>query len=119
MARAFATWIDRHPDDGRYILNNGWDWSYFAVEDVPYFVEAVRAGERGPLLVLSDGSEEPMDAASLRAAPGGALYLRVKQGKFDARFRRTAQLGLGPWLEEDPDGAPVLVILGSQYRLPP
>src|SRR5205809_4885030 len=37
MARAFASWIDLHPDDGRFILNNGYDWSYFRVEDVPFF----------------------------------------------------------------------------------
>jgi hypothetical protein len=118
MARAFATWIGRHPDDGRYVLNNGWDWSYFAVEDVPYFVEEVREAEGRPLLLLSDGTLEPMAAGSLRAAAGGVLYLRVKQGEFEARFRRTAQLALGPWLDEDPDGTPVLAILGARYRVP-
>jgi len=117
MARAFATWIGRHPDDGRFILNNGWDWSYFTVEDVPYFVEAVHEAENGPVLVLSDGTEEPLDAGLLRAGATGALYLRVKRGEFEARFRRTAQLGLGPWLDEDPDGTPVLAILGARYRL--
>lgn len=119
MARAFASWIGRHPDDGRYILNNGWDWSYFTVEDAPFFVEAVRANERGPLLVLSDGTEEPLAASSLRAGEGGALYVKVKGGAFEARFCRTAQLGLGPWVEEEPDGAPALVILGARYRIEP
>jgi uncharacterized protein len=117
MARAFATWIARHPDDGRYILNNGWDWSYFTVDDVPFFVESVRASENGPHLVLSDGSEEPLDASSLRAGKRDTLYVRVKRANFDARFRRTAQLDLGPWLEEEPDGVPALVILGVRYRL--
>ena len=37
MARAFASWVARHPDDGRYILSNGYDWSYFRVEDAPRF----------------------------------------------------------------------------------
>jgi hypothetical protein len=116
MARAFATWIARHPDDGRYILNNGWDWSYFTVEDVPFFVEHVRAGEV-PTLVLSDGTEEPLDASSVRTADDGSLYLGVKRGEFDARFRPSAQLELGPWLDEDADGTPVLVILGARYRV--
>lgn len=118
MARAFATWIGRHPDDGRYILNNGWDWSYFSVDDVPYFVEAVHEAAGRPVLVLSDGTEEPLDAGSLETGAGAAaLYVRVKHGQFAARFRRTAQLDLGPWLEEDPDGTPVLAILGARYRV--
>ncbi len=117
MARAFATWIQRHPDDGRYILNNGYDWSYFAVEDVPYFVERVRETEAGPVLVLSDGSEEPLDALSVVLGPGDKLYVKVKGGAFDARFRQSAQIELGPWLEADPDDSPVLVILGVRYRL--
>ncbi|HTQ03092.1 MAG TPA: hypothetical protein VMI54_04520 [Polyangiaceae bacterium] len=117
MARAFASWIARHPDDGRYILTNGWDWSYFTVEDVPFFVEAVRDDAGRPVLVLSDGTEEALDPVSLHTAGDGALSLGVKQGAFAARFRRTAQLELARWLEEDPDGTPVLAILGARYRL--
>jgi hypothetical protein len=117
MARAFASWIDRHPDDGRYILNNGWDWTYFSVEGTPFFVDGIRATERGPLLVLSDGSEEALEPETLRPGAGGALLTSVKHGRFTARFRPAAQLALGPWLDEDPDGTPVLVILGVRYRL--
>src|SRR5512138_1092762 len=38
LAAAMHTWISRHPDDGRYILTNGYDWTYFTVEDAPYTV---------------------------------------------------------------------------------
>ena len=117
MARAFASWILRHPDDGRFILSNGWDWTYFTVEDVPFFVEGIRASEAGPLLLLSDGSEEPLAPQALSKGAADALYVRVKHGEFGARFRQSAQLALGPWLEEDPDGTPVLAILGVRYRL--
>ena len=109
MARAFASWIARHPDDGRFILTNGWDWTYLTVEDVPYFVEGVRRGAEGPLLVLFDGSEEPLDPTTLRLDPRGVVYARVKAGAFDARFLPRAQLELAPWLEEEPDGSIVLV----------
>jgi hypothetical protein len=118
MARAFASWIARHPDDGRFILNNGWDWTYFTVEDAPFFVEGIRATETGPALLLSDGSEEQLAPETLRLGNGGALYTRVKRGEFAARFRQAAQIALAPWLEEDADGAPVLVILGVRYALP-
>lgn len=117
MARAFASWIARHPDDGRFILTNGYDWTYFTVEDVPFFVEAVKDVEGAPWLVLSDGSDEPLEPATLRSGPSGALYLRVKNGAFDARFQRFAQLGLAPWLAETPDGGVSLVISGVRYNV--
>jgi hypothetical protein len=117
MARAFASWIQRHPDDGRFILSNGYDWTYFRVEDVPFFVEAVKDVAGAPSLVLSDGTEEPLDPTTLRSGPTGALYLRVKNGTFDARFQRFAQLGLAPWLEETPDGGVELVISGLRYNM--
>ena len=71
MARAFASWIGRHPDDGRFILNNGYDWSYFQVEDVPFFVLGVREGASGLELALSDGSQSPLDPASLALGAQG------------------------------------------------
>lgn len=118
MARAFASWIARHPDDGRYILNNGWDWTYFRVEDVPYFVVSVRDDAGRPTLVLSDGSEEPLLPAGLRASAEDALYVAVKGGEFEARFSREGQLGLAPWLEEGAEGVLELSILGARYPLP-
>ena len=39
---ALHAWISRHPDDGRYILTNGYDWTYFTVDDAPYFVRSLR-----------------------------------------------------------------------------
>ncbi|HEX5097966.1 MAG TPA: hypothetical protein VFV94_00630 [Polyangiaceae bacterium] len=118
MARAFASWIARHPDDGRYVLTNGYDWTYFEVEDAPFFVDAVKSIEDRPWLVLFDGSEEPLDPATLTCDARGALSSRVKDAGFVARFRPNAQLGLAPWLAEDDDGALSLVISGVRYPLP-
>ena len=42
LAAALHSWISRHPDDGRYILTNGYDWTYFTVDDAPYFVRSLR-----------------------------------------------------------------------------
>lgn len=100
---ALHTWIARHPDDGRYILTNGYDWTYFVVEDVPYFVRSLRAEDGDAILVLSDGTEEPLDPSTVRANPRGELYLKVKAGAeggpFDAKMTRFAQGQLGPFLE--------------------
>lgn len=121
LAEALHTWIARHPDDGRFILTNGYDWTYFIVDDVPYFVRAVHEADGDALCVLSDGSTEPLEPNTLRAGEDGALYLRVKAaspgGPFDAKLTRLAQTQLAPFLEEEA-GAPVVVTRRGKRRLP-
>lgn len=120
MAKAFASWIARHPDDGRFILSNGYDWSYFTVDDVPYFVQALRVDGDRASVVLSDGSEEPLSAESLEIGPRDALYVRVKGGAFQARFTPAAQSAIGPLLVESPPGEgalglPRIRVNGREY----
>ncbi|HEX3344045.1 MAG TPA: hypothetical protein VHS09_05700 [Polyangiaceae bacterium] len=104
LAAAFHSWITRHPDDGRYILTNGYDWSYFTVEDAPYFVRAVRIEHGSIALLLSDGTEEEWEPESSRVGPEGALYASVKRkargGPFEAKFTPHAQTSLAPALVE-------------------
>lgn len=117
MARAFASWIQTHPDDGRFILSNGFDWTYFTVRDVPYFVRGVRAVDGAPVVELTDGSEEPLDASTLETGLGGAVYCRVKSGQFAAKFTPGAQTALGPWLAEAGPGAVELVVGGRRFAV--
>lgn len=116
MARAFASWIALHPDDGRFILTNRYDWTYFTVEDVPFFVRSVmRMDDGAPSVVLSDGTEEPLDAGTLQIGAGDALYVRVKGRRFEAKFTPSAQTQLLDWVEEDQTGQPVLAIGGALF----
>jgi len=106
LADAMHRWISRHPDDGRYILTNGYDWTYFTVDDAPYIVRSLRATDDGDvLLLLSDGTEEPWEPETTRIGAEDALYARVKAGArggpFDAKFSRHAQLALAPLLVAD------------------
>jgi hypothetical protein len=117
MSAAFASWIARHPDDGRYILTNGYDWTYFEVEDVPFFVRTVRSDGGRPVLLLSDGSEEALDPTALSVGDLDALYVRVKQGSFEARFMPAAQTALAPWLAEGPGGSAELEVAGRRYAV--
>jgi hypothetical protein len=103
MAQAFRTWIDRHPEDDRYILNNGYDWTYFQVQDVPFRVRAAEATQLGIELALDDGSRELLHGPVWLGA-NGALYVAVKAGRFSARFDRESQAGLGELLLEEPGG---------------
>jgi uncharacterized protein len=103
LAAGFHSWIGRHPDDGRYILTNGYDWTYFTVEDAPYFVRALRIEPHRVALLLSDATEEDWVPESTRVGPDGGLYAVVKQGAsggpFEAKFTPHAQASLEPVLE--------------------
>jgi hypothetical protein len=102
LAAAFHSWIARHPDDGRYILTNGYDWTYFIVDDAPYFVRSLGIEPDRIHLVLSDGTEEAWDPETTRVGSDGALYAVVKrgaaQGPYEAKFTRHAQVSLEPVL---------------------
>jgi hypothetical protein len=101
-------------------LSNGYDWTYFAVEDVPFFIDAVsQPDEQSLLLHLCDGSREPLDPTSVSTGSADAIYAKVKGGQFEARFRQEAQTGLMPWLEPDADGVPVLQLDGRRFAFKP
>jgi len=103
LALAMHTWIRRHPDDGRYILSNGYDWTYFVVEDAPYTVRSVREDGGRLVLALSDATEEAWVPGETRTGEDGALYTKVKRGgvwPFEAKFTRHAQNALAPFMGE-------------------
>ncbi len=132
LRRALARWLDVHPDDGRYVLNNGYDWSYVQVDAVPFFVRTVRGAlpeqpapdgasashASGVWLELNDGSAERLRPETLSEDATGALYCRVKSGRFEAKFTPPAQLALEPWLVPLGDGVG-LCVGGRTYACRP
>lgn len=104
LRAALWRWLDRDPD-GRYVLRL--DERRFVcldVDDAPHRVRSLRwEGERA-IVLLADGSEEPLDPGSLRLSPSGTAYCRVKQGRFDASLAPAAFTALGEHLEEASDG---------------
>jgi len=119
MQDAFSTWIRRHPRDGRYVLCNGYDWTYFRVDDVPFFVRGVGGTPERPTLLLSDQTEEPLDPERLRLGARDAVYAWIKGGTEEARFSPAAQLGLAPFLVEAPGSGVELSVAGVRRRLAP
>jgi hypothetical protein len=121
LLAALHGWIRRHPDDGRYILTNGYDWTYFTVDDAPFFVRSLRLTPEAILLVLSDGSEEGWIPAETRAGGDGALYTAVKRGAaggpYEAKFTPHAQGALAPLLADGTDGPAEVVIGGRRARI--
>jgi hypothetical protein len=118
LAAAMHTWISRHPDDGRYILTNGYDWTYFTVEDAPYLVRAVCIGPADIALELDDGTSERWDPATSSVSESGALYAKVKAGArggpYEAKFTRHAQHSLAPALVEM--GGRAAVAIGGRVQ---
>ena len=118
LAAALHGWISRHPDDGRYILTNGYDWTYFTVDDAPFFVRALRVEPARVVLALSDGTEEPWDPSTTRIGPDGALYARVKRsapgGPYEAKFTPHAQASLEPLVVEPEGGEGVAIMIGGR-----
>jgi uncharacterized protein len=118
LSAAFHSWISRHPDNGRYILTNGYDWTYFAVDDAPFFVRSVGIEPDRIMLRLSDGTEEPWAPETTRVGADAALYARVKGGvrggPYDAKFTPHAQASLEPVLVEGRGGESPGVTIGGR-----
>ncbi len=106
LLHALHGWIQRHPDNGRYILANGYDWTYFQVEDTPFFVRSLSLAQEPWQLELSDGAIVPFEPTSITLGDNGAVYLQVqhKGERFEAKMSRHAQLQLEPLLEETVEG---------------
>ena len=105
LRAAFFRWLDRNPD-GRWVLRlDERRFVYLDVDDAPFLVRSLRwEGDRA-MAVLSDGSEEELDLASVRLKEGGA-YATVK-GRFEARLSAAAFTTLGEHIVER-DGEPWL-----------
>jgi hypothetical protein len=119
MTAAFASWIRRHPDDGRYVLTNGYDWTYFTVEDAAYFVRHIEERDGQAILSLFDGTEEALDPAGVLLSPDGVLYARVKGGDSEARLSPQAQAAMVPFVSEDARGEPCIEMLGEKFPITP
>ena len=116
LVRAFDSWVDV-AEDGRYCLRNAINWAYVAIEGPPFFVRAAVPRGGQVWLTLSGELEEPLDPATLRTGPDGALYCDVRGGRLPARFDRHAAFGLEPLLGEDAEG--VYLELGGVRLRPP
>lgn len=110
MLAALPTWIARHPDDGRWILSNGYDWCYVTVDATGYFVIELDVCGDVAKVRLSDGTEEALDLRSLSIDDDDVVRCAVKGGACEARFTRLAQLALSPWLC---DSEPLGIELGG------
>jgi hypothetical protein len=116
LVTAFDAWIGR-AEDGRYCLQNDINWAYVTVEGAPIDVRTVRFEGDGVMLSLSDGRTEPLDPATLREGPDGALYCTVRSGTMPARFDVHAAMLLGERAIETDRG--IALRIGETSVVPP
>ncbi|MEZ4335191.1 MAG: hypothetical protein R3B82_01005 [Sandaracinaceae bacterium] len=116
LTRAFDEWLRPAPDgSGRWCLSNDINWAFVTLEGPPRFVRSVDVSDV-IRLALSDGRVVPLDPATLRQGPDGALYCDVP-GAMVARFDRHAAMQLGDLLDEDEEG--VFLGIGDARVRPP
>ncbi len=105
-------------EDGRWMVRIGRESAYVDVGETPWAVRGViDRGADVPVLLLSDGTREPLDPGTLSVGPDGVLRCRVKGGQ-PARLTRAGQVALGALLDEDPPGTGRLVLTVRGTRWP-
>jgi hypothetical protein len=113
LTDAFDRWLGRAPD-GRYALENDINWAYVTIDGPARFVESVVLEGAAVTLRFRGGFEAPLDPATLREGPEGALYAG---DALPARFSRSAMMDLAECLDEDEAG-PYLRLGGGKVRPP-
>lgn len=107
---------------GRYLIRWGGKICFVDVEDTAFVVRRVvfEAGQGGEedrfLLFLSDDMQEALLPETLSLGPENVMYCRVKEGRFPARFNRSAYYQLAGHVEEE-DGRFFIPLNGKQYPL--
>jgi hypothetical protein len=111
LARSLAGWVDVDAESGRYILRNDINWAFVTVDDTPLVVKRFYEDDR---LLLTDGTEEPLDWASLTVSDDDIPYVRVRSGKLPARFSRQAAYSFLEKARTDEQGA----LWHGEHRVP-
>ncbi len=104
---------------GMYFIEIGGQRCPVEVEDTAHVIWALRWGKAGDtedfaLLLLSDGSAEILDPATLRIGENHIPYCRIKKGRFEARFSRPAYYELAERLQHDPTDDAYFISLGDR-----
>jgi hypothetical protein len=99
LRQALFRWLDRLPD-GRHVFRlDDTRFAYLDVADTPLVVRALRWEGGRALLSLSDGTEEPLDPATLTCDAAGVLRCTVHGGRLEARLSNSAAATLAEQLD--------------------
>jgi hypothetical protein len=118
LREALFRWLDRlPPPDGRYILRlDEKRFVYVDADDTPLVARSARVDRGRVLLGLSDGSEEPLDPATLTIDDAGVLRCWARGGRLEARLATSAAAALADHLTDD-GARPTLVLSGAHHPI--
>ena len=102
--------------DGRLFVEEQGTRVYVECEDTPFVVTMVAKTEDGFSIRLNDESGEELDLTTLTIAEQNIPYVRVKNGKFEARLLRAAYYELMRHTGKDEKGF-YLELGGDRYYL--
>ena len=102
--------------DGRLFVEEQGRRVYVECEDTPFVVTMVARTEDGFSIRLNDESREELDFTTLTITRQNIPYIRVKNGKFEARLLRAAYYELMRHAEKDKEGF-YLEFGGSRHYL--
>ena len=91
-------------EDGRFFVQEGESRVYVECEDTPFVVTMVTKTEDGFSMRLNDESREKLDLTTLTIAEQNIPYVRVKNGKFEARLLSAAYYELMKYAGKDEKG---------------
>ena len=104
-------------DQGRYFISVGKEKAFVHVEGTPFIVTALRITEQGIRLRLNDDSHQVLNPETLRFSKENVPYCKIREGKMEARFSRTAYYELAEHIREE-NGRFVLEFNEEKYLLP-
>ena len=102
--------------DGRLFVEEQGSRVYVECEDTPFVVTMVAKTEDGFSVRLNDESREKLDLTTLTIAEQNIPYIKVKNGKFEARLLRAAYYELMRHAGKDEKGF-YLKFGGNRYYL--
>ena len=111
----FSRSVDR-TEGGTWVLKIDPFTYPITVEDTGFFVRAVQWSTSPPTLHLSDGTTEALDLETIDYQSGGRLYCSIRDGRFRARFKRSAYHTIMTHLQER-DGDIYLVVGDKEIHL--
>jgi hypothetical protein len=119
LRAALFRWLDRLPDGRTVFRLDQVRYAYVEVEDTPLVARALRLQDAGAeaRLSLSDGSEEPLDPATLTVDGQGVLRCLARGGRLEARLSNSAAAALAECFVPGSD-PPRLQLGGRSWTVP-
>ena len=91
-------------EDGRFFVEEGGSRVYVECEDTPFVVTMVTKTEDGFSIRINDESMEKLDLTTLTIAKQNVPYVKIKKGRFAARFLRPAYYEFMKYADKDERG---------------